>query len=81
MYLGPAKKVRNATGARRQGEAANFIMHTAGNEADVVFLTNEKTVIINNPLCARIGLLARNSLHLRFYFYTQLTRFKMTQCF
>jgi len=27
----------------------------SGNEADVVFLTNEKTVIFNNPLRVRIA--------------------------
>ena len=41
--MGPTEKVRNAEDARRQGEAVYFILRAAGNEADVVFLTNEKT--------------------------------------
>jgi hypothetical protein len=33
-------------------------IRVAGNEADVVFLANEKKVLFNNPLYARIGQLA-----------------------
>jgi hypothetical protein len=40
----------NAADARRQGEAVYLILRAAGNEADIVFLTNEKTVLFNNPL-------------------------------
>lgn len=39
-------------------------MRAIGNEADIAFLTNEKTVIFNNSLSARIGQLARNSMQL-----------------
>jgi hypothetical protein len=56
-------------------------MRGEGNEADVVFLANEKTVIFNDPLRTRISQLARNSLHFIFSFYMQVTLYKMTECF
>jgi hypothetical protein len=61
----PAEKVRNAADARRQGEAVYLIWRSAGNEADVVFLANEKTVMFNDPLCTRISQLAKISLLFR----------------
>lgn len=70
-YLGPTEKVRNVADARRQGEAVYLILRAAGNEADVVFLTDEKTAMFNNPLCARIGQSAKNSLQL----YSLFTNF------
>jgi hypothetical protein len=80
FYSGPIEKVRNAADARRQGEAVYLIMRAVGNEADVVFLTNEKTVIFNNPLCSGISQLARNSLQLNSLF-THINSNKMTECF
>jgi hypothetical protein len=56
-------------------------MREAGNEADIVFQTNEKTAIFNNPLCAKISQLAINSRHFIFAFYTQVTLCKKTECF
>ena len=41
FYLGPTEKVRNASDARRQGEAVYPVLRAAGNEADDVFLANE----------------------------------------
>ena len=67
-YLGPTEKVRNAADVRRQGEAVYLILRATGNEADVVFLTNEKKVIFNNQLCARICQLARIPLLLNSLF-------------
>jgi hypothetical protein len=64
----PTEKVRNAADARRQGEAVYLILRAAGKEADVVFLTNEKTIMFNNPLSARIGQLAKKSLQLNSLF-------------
>ncbi len=81
LYLGLTEKVRNATGARRQGEAVYLILRAAGNEADVVFLANEKTVMFNNPLCTGIGEFERVFLLFGFSFYMQVTHHKTTECF
>ena len=55
-------------------------MRAAGNEADVVFQSNEKIVIFNNPLFARIGQLARNFIQLNSLF-TCINSNKITECF
>ncbi len=81
INLGLTEKVRNATDARRQGEGVNLILRAVGNEADVVFLANEKTVIFNNPLSTGISEFARNSLHFGFSFCMQVTHHKTTECF
>jgi hypothetical protein len=56
-------------------------MRAAGNEADVVFLANEKTIIFNNQLYERISQLAKNSLYFRFSFYMKVTQYNVTECF
>ena len=47
--MGLTEKVRNATDARRLGEAVNLILRAAGKETEVVLLAKEKTVLFNHP--------------------------------
>ncbi len=81
FQIGPTEKVRNATDARRQGEAVYLILRAAGNEADVVFLANEKTAMFNTSLCTGIGEFERNFMHFGFSFYMQVTHHITTECF